>query len=335
MIAQPRMNHPIILRPAVVWCHPCWNEPWSYWFFFFPFLLSSDFNSCPRFLSNPNSSITFSPFSSPPPPPPPFKFCQPSGWQLVPERQPASFFVAVLTDINSERHYCACFTFWEGLDNPQVIQTSAIQSLGDLPTVLIVGVVGAAKQGHAPSLVSHQACQTSAGLCCYFGIVVMWHPRTHKCLLPFISFKKEVNLKSKETSWASELRFELAQFLIFGGVNVYLKVVKSHMKMLLCTWAVSQTHPKRHNYVPALWTPTVGSGRNLFGVCAGWAVFIGITEIQCILHPCNTFFNAFHLWTLPIGFVGTHGQEALPLETEPRSPLCLWRCTPILCVLSC
>uniref|UniRef100_A0A8D0A027 SET binding factor 1 n=1 Tax=Sander lucioperca TaxID=283035 RepID=A0A8D0A027_SANLU len=40
-------------------------------------------------------------------------FCQPSGWQLVPERQPASFFVAVLTDINSERHYCACFTFWE------------------------------------------------------------------------------------------------------------------------------------------------------------------------------------------------------------------------------
>uniref|UniRef100_A0A7N6FLQ5 SET binding factor 1 n=1 Tax=Anabas testudineus TaxID=64144 RepID=A0A7N6FLQ5_ANATE len=46
-------------------------------------------------------------------------FCQPSGWQLVPERQPPSFFVAVLTDINSERHYCACFTFWEDLDNPQ------------------------------------------------------------------------------------------------------------------------------------------------------------------------------------------------------------------------
>uniref|UniRef100_A0A8D0A5Q0 SET binding factor 1 n=1 Tax=Sander lucioperca TaxID=283035 RepID=A0A8D0A5Q0_SANLU len=51
-------------------------------------------------------------------------FCQPSGWQLVPERQPASFFVAVLTDINSERHYCACFTFWEGLDNPQVRRTA-------------------------------------------------------------------------------------------------------------------------------------------------------------------------------------------------------------------
>ncbi|KAL7371168.1 hypothetical protein ABVT39_020823 [Epinephelus coioides] len=51
-------------------------------------------------------------------------FCQPSGWQLVPERQPASFFVAVLTDINSERHYCACFTFWEGLDNPQKTEAS-------------------------------------------------------------------------------------------------------------------------------------------------------------------------------------------------------------------
>uniref|UniRef100_A0A3B3SA28 SET binding factor 1 n=1 Tax=Paramormyrops kingsleyae TaxID=1676925 RepID=A0A3B3SA28_9TELE len=40
-------------------------------------------------------------------------FCQPSGWQLVPKRLPPSFFVAALTDINSERHYCACFTFWE------------------------------------------------------------------------------------------------------------------------------------------------------------------------------------------------------------------------------
>ncbi|XP_073727435.1 myotubularin-related protein 5 isoform X7 [Misgurnus anguillicaudatus] len=47
-------------------------------------------------------------------------FCQPSGWQLVPERKPSSFFVAVLTDINSERHYCACFTFWESVDNPQL-----------------------------------------------------------------------------------------------------------------------------------------------------------------------------------------------------------------------
>ncbi|KAI4790600.1 hypothetical protein KUCAC02_034526, partial [Chaenocephalus aceratus] len=45
----------------------------------------------------------------------------PQGVELLyTERQPASFFVAVLTDINSERHYCACFTFWEGLDNAQL-----------------------------------------------------------------------------------------------------------------------------------------------------------------------------------------------------------------------
>ncbi|XP_049627490.1 myotubularin-related protein 5 isoform X3 [Suncus etruscus] len=40
-------------------------------------------------------------------------FCQPSGWQLCSEKNPPTFFVAVLTDINSERHYCACLTFWE------------------------------------------------------------------------------------------------------------------------------------------------------------------------------------------------------------------------------
>ncbi|XP_029104453.1 myotubularin-related protein 5-like isoform X2 [Scleropages formosus] len=46
-------------------------------------------------------------------------FCQPSGWQLFPERLPPTYFVAALTDINSERHYCACFTFWEEVDNTQ------------------------------------------------------------------------------------------------------------------------------------------------------------------------------------------------------------------------
>uniref|UniRef100_A0A8C9KTJ1 SET binding factor 1 n=1 Tax=Serinus canaria TaxID=9135 RepID=A0A8C9KTJ1_SERCA len=46
------------------------------------------------------------------------QFCQPSGWQLFPERNPPTFFVAVLTDINSERHYCACFTFWEAVESP-------------------------------------------------------------------------------------------------------------------------------------------------------------------------------------------------------------------------
>ncbi|XP_040199117.1 myotubularin-related protein 5 isoform X3 [Rana temporaria] len=40
-------------------------------------------------------------------------FCQPSGWQLCAEKNAPTFFIAVLTDINSERHYCSCFTFWE------------------------------------------------------------------------------------------------------------------------------------------------------------------------------------------------------------------------------
>uniref|UniRef100_A0A8D2LTB8 SET binding factor 1 n=1 Tax=Varanus komodoensis TaxID=61221 RepID=A0A8D2LTB8_VARKO len=47
------------------------------------------------------------------------QFCQPSGWQLFSERNPPTFFIAVLTDINSERHYCACFTFWEALESTQ------------------------------------------------------------------------------------------------------------------------------------------------------------------------------------------------------------------------
>ncbi|XP_035530078.1 myotubularin-related protein 5 isoform X4 [Morone saxatilis] len=65
-------------------------------------------------------------------------FCQPSGWQLVPERQPASFFVAVLTDINSERHYCACFTFWEGLDNSQLqkAEASEVDEVDEVPAVV-------------------------------------------------------------------------------------------------------------------------------------------------------------------------------------------------------
>ncbi|XP_042191162.1 myotubularin-related protein 5 [Callorhinchus milii] len=46
-------------------------------------------------------------------------FCQPSGWQLFAEKKSPMFFVAVLTDINSERHYCACFTFWEAVDSSQ------------------------------------------------------------------------------------------------------------------------------------------------------------------------------------------------------------------------
>uniref|UniRef100_A0A670ZQ67 SET binding factor 2 n=1 Tax=Pseudonaja textilis TaxID=8673 RepID=A0A670ZQ67_PSETE len=40
-------------------------------------------------------------------------FCQPGGWHLSRERKQPTFFVVVLTDINSERHYCSCLTFYE------------------------------------------------------------------------------------------------------------------------------------------------------------------------------------------------------------------------------
>ncbi|XP_066524076.1 myotubularin-related protein 5 isoform X2 [Hoplias malabaricus] len=62
-------------------------------------------------------------------------FCQPSGWQLVHERLSPSFFVAVLTDINSERHYCACFTFWETVENPQKEDPSEAEE--DVPSGLL------------------------------------------------------------------------------------------------------------------------------------------------------------------------------------------------------
>lgn len=35
------------------------------------------------------------------------------GWSLSTKRQPPSFYVAVLTDMDGERHYCAVFKFHE------------------------------------------------------------------------------------------------------------------------------------------------------------------------------------------------------------------------------
>ncbi|KAK9886900.1 hypothetical protein WA026_019158 [Henosepilachna vigintioctopunctata] len=40
-------------------------------------------------------------------------FCQPLGWALSTERQQPRFFVSVLTDIDANRHYCACLCFNE------------------------------------------------------------------------------------------------------------------------------------------------------------------------------------------------------------------------------
>lgn len=41
------------------------------------------------------------------------KFCQPLGWGLSNERLEPQFFVSVLTDIDANRHYCACLCFNE------------------------------------------------------------------------------------------------------------------------------------------------------------------------------------------------------------------------------
>ena len=40
-------------------------------------------------------------------------FCQPLGWALSTERLEPHYFVSVLTDIDANRHYCACFCFNE------------------------------------------------------------------------------------------------------------------------------------------------------------------------------------------------------------------------------
>uniref|UniRef100_A0A7M4ED76 SET binding factor 2 n=1 Tax=Crocodylus porosus TaxID=8502 RepID=A0A7M4ED76_CROPO len=42
-----------------------------------------------------------------------------AGWQLSRERKQPTFFVVVLTDIDSERHYCSCLTFYEAEINLQ------------------------------------------------------------------------------------------------------------------------------------------------------------------------------------------------------------------------
>ncbi|XP_005191507.1 myotubularin-related protein 13 isoform X1 [Musca domestica] len=42
-------------------------------------------------------------------------FCQPLGWNLSYEKQEPKFFTSVLTDIDANKHYCACLSFHETL----------------------------------------------------------------------------------------------------------------------------------------------------------------------------------------------------------------------------
>ncbi|XP_026176367.1 myotubularin-related protein 13 isoform X2 [Mastacembelus armatus] len=46
-------------------------------------------------------------------------FCQPGGWRLSRERKAPTFFTVVLTDIDSDRHFCSCLTFYEAEVNLQ------------------------------------------------------------------------------------------------------------------------------------------------------------------------------------------------------------------------
>ncbi|XP_059831862.1 myotubularin-related protein 13 isoform X1 [Hypanus sabinus] len=54
-------------------------------------------------------------------------FCQPAGWQLSTERKQPTYFVVVLTDIDSDRHYCACLTFYEAEINLQGCKRDEIE----------------------------------------------------------------------------------------------------------------------------------------------------------------------------------------------------------------
>ncbi|KAM3876774.1 myotubularin-related protein 13 [Diretmus argenteus] len=56
-------------------------------------------------------------------------FCQPGGWRLSRERKAPTFFTVVLTDIESDRHYCSCLTFYEAEVNLQ--GTKTIEADGD------------------------------------------------------------------------------------------------------------------------------------------------------------------------------------------------------------
>ena len=62
-----------------------------------------------------------------------FQFCQPGGWRLSRERKAPTFFTVVLTDIDSDRHYCSCLTFYEAEVNLQVRWPVVLLNLNPTP----------------------------------------------------------------------------------------------------------------------------------------------------------------------------------------------------------
>nr|XP_030687218.1 myotubularin-related protein 13 isoform X4 [Globicephala melas] len=63
-------------------------------------------------------------------------FCQPGGWQLSRERKQPTFFVVVLTDIDSDRHYCSCLTFYEAEINLQGTKKDEIEGEVEVPGLI-------------------------------------------------------------------------------------------------------------------------------------------------------------------------------------------------------
>lgn len=65
-------------------------------------------------------------------------FCQPQGWAISTERQEPRFFVSVLTDINANRHYCACLCFNETISvtpSKAVDEEEEGLEVGSVPTI--------------------------------------------------------------------------------------------------------------------------------------------------------------------------------------------------------
>ena len=57
-------------------------------------------------------------------------FCQPNGWFLTPDRGDPQFFIAVLTDINGDRHYCAVLSFSEAVAKESLKDDSGHHGFG-------------------------------------------------------------------------------------------------------------------------------------------------------------------------------------------------------------
>ncbi|KAF9824717.1 hypothetical protein SFRURICE_010324, partial [Spodoptera frugiperda] len=59
-------------------------------------------------------------------------FCQPQGWALSTERTEPRFYVSVLTDVDANRHYCACLCFNETV---AITPTKPADEVRDLETI--------------------------------------------------------------------------------------------------------------------------------------------------------------------------------------------------------